>query len=244
MKPPFPSVTSEWHNETYDAISPTLPALSCAGKTVLVTGGGRGIGARIAYAYAAAGAKIIAITGRTLETLEASKAAINKDFPNTTVIPLASDVSDAPAIDAAFKKVSEASGSGISLLVHNAGVAPAAARIADISDETARKAWWAGYEVNVLGTLVVLNAFARYRAKQGSKVLFIGTAASAVFPSTMLGASGYSMSKSAAAVLVQYFAAENPDIGVFSLHPGVVMTDMGSRGKKAGNSLPVDDSMF
>jgi NAD(P)-dependent dehydrogenase (short-subunit alcohol dehydrogenase family) len=243
MKPPFPSVTSEWHNAPYEAISPSLPALSCTGKTVLVTGGGRGIGARIAYAYAAAGAKIIAITGRNIGPLEESSASIKKDFPQTKVITLAADVADAPAIEAAFKQVAAVSGAGIDLLVHNAGVAPASGRIAEISDDTARKAWWAGYEVNVLGTLVVLNAFTRHKTSKNPQVLFIGTAASAVFPSTMLGTSGYSMSKSAAAVLVQYFAAENPDISVFSMHPGVVMTEMGSRGKKSGNTLPIDDSV-
>jgi NAD(P)-dependent dehydrogenase (short-subunit alcohol dehydrogenase family) len=242
MKPPFPSVTSEWHNAPYDAISPSLPALSCAGKTVLVTGGGRGIGSRIAYAYAAAGARIVAITGRNVAPLEESAAAINKDFPQTKVITLAADVGDAPAIEAGFKRVAEASGTGIDLLVHNAGVAPASARIAEISDDVARKAWWAGYEINVLGTLVVLNAFTRHKSSKNPQLLFVGTAASAVFPSTMLGASGYSMSKSAAAVLIQYFAAENPDISVYSMHPGVVMTEMGSRGKKAGNTLPIDDS--
>jgi NAD(P)-dependent dehydrogenase (short-subunit alcohol dehydrogenase family) len=242
MKPPFPSVTSEWHNAPYDAISPTLPALSCAGKTVLVTGGGRGIGSRIAYAYAAAGAGIVAITGRNIDPLKTTAATINKDFPKTVVLTLAADVGDAPAIEAAFKQVAAESGAGIDLLVHNAGVAPASARISEISDEATRKAWWAGYEVNVLGTVVVLNAFTRYKSSKAPQVLFIGTAASAVFPSTMLGTSGYSMSKSAAAVLVQYFAAENPDISVFTLHPGVVMTEMGSRGKKSGNTLPVDDS--
>jgi NAD(P)-dependent dehydrogenase (short-subunit alcohol dehydrogenase family) len=244
MKPPFPSVTNEWHNAPYAAISPTQPALSCAGKTVLVTGGGRGIGARIAFAYAAAGARIVAITGRSLETLEDSAAIITKNFPQTTVLAFAADVTNAPAIDAAFKYVANASGVGLDLLVHNAGVAPASARIAEIDDEAARKAWWAGYEVNVLGTLVVLNAFARYKSLKGPKLLFVGTAASAVYPSTMLGTSGYSMSKSAAAVLVQYYASENPDISVFSMHPGVVMTEMGSRGKKSGNTLPVDDSKF
>jgi NAD(P)-dependent dehydrogenase (short-subunit alcohol dehydrogenase family) len=242
MKPPFPSVTREWHNAPYDAISPYLPALSCAGKTIVVTGGGRGIGARIAYAYAAAGARIVAITGRNIVPLEESATTITKDFPDTMVMVLPADVVDAPAIEAAFKKVAAESGAGIDLLVHNAGVAPPSARIAEISNDATRKTWWAGYEVNVLGTLVVLNTFSRYRSSEKPQVLFVGTAASAVFPSTMLGTSGYSMSKSAAAVLVQYFAAENPDISVFSMHPGVVMTEMGSRGKKSGNTLPVDES--
>ncbi|KAF2670341.1 NAD(P)-binding protein [Microthyrium microscopicum] len=239
MKPPFPSVTSEWHNAPYAAISPTLPALSVAGKTVLMTGGGRGIGSRIAYAFAAAGAKIVAITGRTAASLEESKAAIEKDFPNVTVVPLTSDVTDAEAINTAFAKIAAMNG-GIHICVHNAGVAPPGAKIAEISNAAARKDWWNGYEINVLGTLVVLNAFAQHKA-QGAKLCFIGTAASAVFPSTMLGTSAYSMSKSAAAVLVQYFAAENPEIGVFTLHPGVVLTEMGSRGKKSGNTLPTDD---
>jgi NAD(P)-dependent dehydrogenase (short-subunit alcohol dehydrogenase family) len=244
MKPPFPSLTKEWHNAPYDAISPTLPALSSAGKTVLVTGGGRGIGARIAYAFAASGAKIVAITGRTTKSLEESKAVIEKDFPNVKVVPIAADVTDAKAVGTAFAKVKEMDGNGISICIHNAGVAPPGKRIADISGPEERDAWWQGYEINVLGTLVVLNAFAKYKTTEAPKFLFIGTAASAVFPSTMLGTSGYSMSKSAAAVLVQYFAAENPDISVFTLHPGVVMTEMGSRGKKTGNTLPVDDGEF
>jgi NAD(P)-dependent dehydrogenase (short-subunit alcohol dehydrogenase family) len=244
MKPPFPSITEQWHNEPYDAISPTLPALSCAGKTVLVTGGGRGIGSRIAYAFAASGAKIVAITGRTAQILEENKTAIEKDFPNVKVVSIAVDVTDAEGIDAAFKKVKEIDGEGISICIHNAGVAPTAKRIADISGREDRKTWWQGYEINVFGTMVVLNAFSKYKTTKNPKLLFIGTAASAVFPSTMLGTSGYSMSKSAAATLVQYFAAENPDISVFTMHPGVVMTEMGSRGKTAGNTLPVDNGQF
>jgi NAD(P)-dependent dehydrogenase (short-subunit alcohol dehydrogenase family) len=159
------------------------------------------------------------------------------------VLALPVDVTDAPGIEQAFKRVSdENDGKGIDVLVHNAGVAPTGAKIGDIQAEEARKNWWHGYEINVLGTMTVLSAFTRHKTETDSKLVFIGTAASAVFPHGMLGASGYSMSKSAAAVLVQYFAAENLDTKVFTMHPGVVLTEMGARGKKSGNTLPVDDS--
>jgi hypothetical protein len=102
--------------------------------------------------------------------------------------------------------------------VHNAEVAPACARISEINDDTSRKACWARYEMKILGKLVVLNAFTRYKSLKFLQVLFIGTAASAVFPSTMLGTSGYRMSKSATAVLVQYFTAENLDISIFTMY--------------------------
>jgi len=38
MKPVFPSPTPTWHNDTYPAIDPTLPNLSHAGQTVIITG--------------------------------------------------------------------------------------------------------------------------------------------------------------------------------------------------------------
>jgi hypothetical protein len=38
MKPVFPSPTPTWHNDTYSAIDPTLPSLSHAGQTVIITG--------------------------------------------------------------------------------------------------------------------------------------------------------------------------------------------------------------
>jgi NAD(P)-dependent dehydrogenase (short-subunit alcohol dehydrogenase family) len=245
MKPPFPSLTAEWHNSPYPALSPSQSHLSTSGKTILITGGGRGIGARIAYAFAASGASIIAITGRTESSLTESKKDIETAYPSVKVLTLPVDVTDAPGIETAFKKVSdENDGRGIDIFIHNAGVAPAGARISDVQSAADRQAWWQGYEINVLGTMTVLSAFTRHKAAD-AKLVFIGTAASAVFPYGMLGTSGYSMSKSAAAVLVQYFAAENPEVKVFTMHPGVVMTEMGSRGKKSGaNTLPVDDSQL
>jgi FlaA1/EpsC-like NDP-sugar epimerase len=78
---PFPPFTKVWHTEPYPAISPTRPELSVTGKSVLITGGGTGIGAAIAKAFAAAGSTQIAIVGRTEKTLLATKQELETLFP-------------------------------------------------------------------------------------------------------------------------------------------------------------------
>lgn len=69
MQPPYPAPVTEWHNDTYDAIHPQRPELSQAGKTVVVTGAGSGIGREVVNAFALAGARAIHILGRTKQTL-------------------------------------------------------------------------------------------------------------------------------------------------------------------------------
>jgi len=140
MKPPtgFASLTAEWHNDTYPAISPHNAALSAKGKTVVVTGGGRGLGPEMARAFAEAGAARVALLGRTQSTLSETKDAIEKDFPSTKVTTHAADVADEEAV----RKAAEAVG-GWEVLVLNAGVAPTPAPIA----ETSISEWWKGFEV-------------------------------------------------------------------------------------------------
>lgn len=48
----FPTYTKTFHNFSYPSISPTRPELSTAGKVILITGGGSGIGPRITHAFA------------------------------------------------------------------------------------------------------------------------------------------------------------------------------------------------
>jgi hypothetical protein len=54
METPFPTKTS--HKTAYPAISPTRPELTAKGKTIVITGGGTGIGAETALYFAKAGA--------------------------------------------------------------------------------------------------------------------------------------------------------------------------------------------
>ena len=65
------------------------------GKTVLVTGGSRGIGAHTARAFAAQGAKVCAV-GRDQAALERVVADITAD--GGTAIAVAADVTDATAL--------------------------------------------------------------------------------------------------------------------------------------------------
>lgn len=56
------------------------------------------------------------------------------------------------------------------------------------------------------------------------------------------GRSAYNSSKIAQLKLLENLAAENPDIFVASVHPGVVMTDMAEEAVAHSQSVPIDDS--
>jgi NAD(P)-dependent dehydrogenase (short-subunit alcohol dehydrogenase family) len=64
----MPTFTSIFHKTLYPRIEPSNPSLSCAGKTVFITGGGRGIGRAIARAFITAGANVF-IIGRSESSL-------------------------------------------------------------------------------------------------------------------------------------------------------------------------------
>jgi 3-oxoacyl-[acyl-carrier protein] reductase len=88
---------------------PAAPASSAAGKgrSVLVTGGNRGIGLAIAQAFVANGDRV-AITYRSGEVPDG-------------VLGVKADVTDAESIDAAFSEVEAAHGP-VEVLVANAGI--------------------------------------------------------------------------------------------------------------------------
>lgn len=218
MKAPFPSLTENYHNASYDAISPTRHELSVANKTIIVTGGGRGLGPEIAKAYAAAGASHLVLLGRTQTTLSRTAEEIKKGFASVSVSTHTADVADEAAIAQAAEKVGK-----WDVLILNAGLLaePHSIETSDPAD------WWRVFETNVKGAMVTTRAFLPSRNNDASIVgvnaNMITTPVSSPFA---LGASAYVCSKMAQIKLLEFVSAENPDLFVVSVHPGVVDTDM------------------
>jgi hypothetical protein len=141
-----PSPTWEWkpytrtiHRSVYPAISPTNPSNSAAGKVVLVTGGGSGLGKHIATAFNQAGAKAVIIAGRREKALREAAAELEKSG-DARVLWFVADVTDEVALTRAFASAAEAVGP-IDVVVANAGymATPAPAASADLGD------WWKAY---------------------------------------------------------------------------------------------------
>lgn len=87
-------------------------------ESIVVTGGGRGIGRAIALAFAEPDAHVI-ITGRTPETLEKTAAEIRARGAKATAIAM--DVADTASVADGFAAVARA-GVKVDVLVNNAGV--------------------------------------------------------------------------------------------------------------------------
>ncbi|KAH7109299.1 oxidoreductase [Dendryphion nanum] len=209
--------TKNYHKKTYPSIDPTRPELSAKGKTIVITGGGTGIGAATANHFSAAGAARIGILGRREEPLLATKAAIEKQYPETEVLAIPTDVTKKAEVDAAFAKI--ANGGHIDVLVSNAAVAGALGNFADT--EVDDFLW--GIVTNVTGNVTVTKAFLNHASKH-AVVIETNSAAAHISPAP--GFASYNVSKAATARFYSSLTIEHPDLSFFSVQPGVVETDM------------------
>ena len=120
-----------------------------AGRSVLITGGGTGIGASTALALADAGARLV-ITGRRREPLEVVAEAVRAQGGECRVVP--GDVGDYRQVEAAVEATCAAYG-GLDALVANAALVdhrPVA--------ESDPAEWDALIRTNVLGVLYSARA--------------------------------------------------------------------------------------
>ncbi|KAF3760308.1 NAD(P)-binding protein [Cryphonectria parasitica EP155] len=241
--------TTPFHHHSYPAISPTRPELSATGKTIFISGGGRGIGTEIVKAFAQAGAAHIIVIGRTASDLTASVASTKAEFSSTrysTIVGSVSSVQDMAQASAEVKKLSPA---GIDVLIANAGylhdVAPVSALSGDPSVDSASTAdWWQAFEVNVKGIYLQARLFLTL-ARPGGVFVNVSAGAAHLIPA-MGEFSGYAGSKIGAARVVEALQVENQGFNFFSLCPGVVRSEMltksGLEPLCEAGSLPVDDA--
>lgn len=121
-------------------------AHSVAGRSVVVTGGSKGIGKGIARVFAEAGARV-AILSRHRDEGATTAAEIGGG-----AIAVAGDVTDEASLAAAFGEVAEAFG-GIDVLCANAGIFPPV-KLEDMSGDD----WDVVSDTNLKGTFLSVKA--------------------------------------------------------------------------------------
>ena len=191
------------------------------GRKALVTGGAQGLGAGMAQALAAAGAKVM--IGDVQEDL-AAETAEGIDGSSTRL-----DVTDEASWEAAISATIEQL-KGFDILVNNAGI-EISALIVDAQAQDLKKM----LEVNVLGTALGIKHGLRAMRPNGSAgnggaiVNISSVAATIAFP----GIGGYSATKSAVDRLTRVAAFEAGKLGfgvrVNCVYPGLVPTEMGQK---------------
>ncbi|KAI9843160.1 MAG: hypothetical protein M1838_002748 [Thelocarpon superellum] len=213
-------------HDIYPFISPESGLKDSAkGKTVLVTGGGKGIGKAIATQFALAGATTVIISGRSRDALEAAKSVIEADAPHCAVVPIVTDVTDQRSVQSLFDGLS----SPPDVLVNNAGGTQASTAIVDsVVDD-----WWMDFETNAKSVYMCSRAYLRALAGRPGVILNVSSNASFSMGRTL---SSYSASKTAANRITEFIDLEHSEQGVqcIAFHPGgIADTDLGRRAPAA-----------
>jgi 2-deoxy-D-gluconate 3-dehydrogenase len=192
-----------------------LERFSLKGKTALVTGSSRGLGAGIALALAEAGANVAVHGSRTVpqSTLDSVRKA------GTESIALVGDVSDVEACASLVEQVVQRFGR-IDILVNNAGIIRRAPAV-DHSEED----WQAVIDTNLTSVFRLTKAAGKHMLAQGSgKVINITsllTFQGGVFVPS------YAAAKGAVGQLTKAFANEwaSKGVNVNAIAPGYMATD-------------------
>jgi rhamnulose-1-phosphate aldolase/alcohol dehydrogenase len=170
-----------------------------ARQVALVTGGGSGIGAASAAAFAAQGAAIVVLD------LDGARAeAVAK---RTGGLGLACDVTDAASVAAAFSRAAEAYG-GVDIVLSNAGAAWQG-RIGEVSEKTLRES----FELNFFAHQTVAQAAVKVMRAQGTGgCLLFNTSKQAVNPGPDFGP--YGLPKAATLFLMRQYALDHGADGI------------------------------
>jgi ketoreductase len=192
-------------------------------KTVVVTGGGRGIGRAIALSFAEPGAHII-ITSRTASQLDQTAADIRAKGADATAIPM--DVSDDTSVAQGFGSL-HGKVRSVDVLVNNAGVG--GGEIVQGSD-VAR--WKRTIDTNLFGMYLVTRQILPLMADEGRIVNLSSVLGRFGVP----GYTAYCASKHAVIGFTRALSLEvlKRKITVNAIAPGWVDTDMALQGWTQG----------
>ena len=197
------------------------------GRTVLITGASRGIGAEAARVFAAAGANI-ALVARSADSIADLAGEIGQ---KAVAIPC--DISRYWEVAQAVENCVTAFG-GLDILINNAGVIEPIARM----DEADPDGWGQVIDINLKGVFHGMRAALPVMESAGGGTVL--TVSSGAAHNPIEAWSHYCASKAGAAMLTMCLHKEMGDKGIraMGLSPGTVATQM-QREIKASGINPV-----
>ncbi|MGA6175070.1 SDR family NAD(P)-dependent oxidoreductase [Streptomyces sp. NPDC012600] len=189
-----------------------MPEKTFDGRTVVVTGGGTGIGRAAALSFAALGAASVIVTGRRKERLD----EVAELHP--AIVPVTADVTTREGARAVADAVST-HGGALDVLVHNAGVfrfTPLSA----LDAGTAREV----LDTNVLGPVLLTAELLPLLRSPGAALVLVSSRGG---HNPGVDSSLYSASKAAVDSFTRSWAAELAPRGirVNAVAPGFVRTE-------------------
>lgn len=197
--------------------------MSIEGKSVLITGASRGIGAEAARVFAQAGAKV-GLMARNAHDLQALVAEIGE-----RALAIEGDVSRYDDVARAVAACVESFG-GLDILINNAGAVEPIAHLGKSDPE----AWGRIIDINLKGVFYGMHAAlpAMYKAGGGTVL----TVSSGAAHGPVEAWSHYCSSKAGAAMLTRCLDKEERENGIraIGLSPGTVATQMQKEIKASG----------
>jgi 3-oxoacyl-[acyl-carrier protein] reductase len=198
------------------------------GKTAIVTGASKGIGAGIARALAASGASVVVNYSSSKEG--ADKVVKEITSKGGKAIAVQADTSKAADVKRLFDETKKAFGR-LDVLVNNAGV-----YLFQPLEEITETEFHRQYNINVLGTILATQQAVKHFGKEGGSVINIS---SVVSSSALPGSAVYSSTKAAVDSITRILAVElgSKHIRVNSINPGLTQTEGTEKSQIIGSDM-------
>jgi dehydrogenase/reductase SDR family protein 4 len=193
---------------------------SLKGKVALITGGSRGIGRAIAFAFAEAGADLV-VSSRNKRPPELEKVAEEIQAKGGKALAIPAHVGKKEEVQNVVQKTLKEYGR-IDVLVNNAGANPVLSTLVDLEEEAFEKV----FEVNLKGAFLMSKAVAKEMIKKGGgRIINISSVSG--LRARADGTGAYCISKAAMNMMTQVMARELAQyhILVNAIAPGSIKTE-------------------